>query len=197
MRREDIARVKGEDILAGLIPLVTAKAGVLVVAPVTRHQRAAYEAFRARRPELAGARYALGCQRDGRPIHKRTLSGFMEAAFEAAGFEEGQRLHALRYTAAVRLFERNMSYDDIAEATGHRMASMAEKYCAKRRGARHRQLIFESFDDALDNVVDEVFLEPANPMSLRFSRAPVAAGLARTPAAPLPRPRRRPRRASG
>jgi hypothetical protein len=128
-------------------------------------------------------------------MHKQTVSGFMEAAL--AGFEEGQRLHALRYTAAVRLFERNLSYNDIAETTGHRMARMAQKYCEKRRAARHRQLIFESFDDALDDVVEEVFLEPTNPMTLTFSRAPAAANPVRTPAAPVPRPRRRSRRASG
>jgi site-specific recombinase XerD len=102
-RREDNARVKGEDILAGLIPLLTSKAGVLVLAPVTRHLRAAYLAYREAHPETAGSRYAIGCQKDGRPIHKRTVSGFMQKAFVAAGFEEGQRLHTLRYTAAVRL----------------------------------------------------------------------------------------------
>ena len=120
----------------------------------------------------------------------------MAAAFEAAGFEAGQRVHALRYTAAVRLFERNLSYDDIAEATGHRMASMAQKYCEKRRGARHRQLIFDSFDDALDDVVDEAFLEPKSPMTLMFSRAPVVVRPARATSGPVPAPSHRPRRAS-
>ena len=56
-RREDIARVKDEDILAGLIPLLTNKAGVLVVAPVTRHLLAAYLAFREAHPETARSRY--------------------------------------------------------------------------------------------------------------------------------------------
>jgi hypothetical protein len=68
-RREDIARVKGEDILAGLVPLLTSKAGILVLAPVTRHLRAAYLAFRETHPETAGSRYATGCQKDGRPVH--------------------------------------------------------------------------------------------------------------------------------
>jgi integrase len=172
-RREDICRVKGEDILAGLIPLLTSKAGVLVLAPVTRHLLAAYLAFLDRHPAAAGSRYALGCQKDGRPIHKRTLSGFMKAAFEAAGFDRGQRIHALRYTAAVRLFERNFSFGDIAEQTGHRMAIMAQKYCEKRRGAHRRELVFEGFDDALDDLVDEAFRAPEQPNTLMLSRAPV------------------------
>lgn len=89
-RREDIARVPGEDILAGLIPLLTNKAGVLVVAPVTRHLRNAYIAFRKAHPATAGCRYAIGAQESGEPIHKRTVSKFMEAAFKAAGCADGQ-----------------------------------------------------------------------------------------------------------
>ena len=183
-RREDIARVKGEDILAGLIPLLTNKAGVLVVAPVTRHLLAAYLAFREAHPETARSRYAIGCQNDGRPIHKRTVSEFMKDAFVAAGFEDGQRLHALRYTAAVRLYERNFAFADIAEHTGHRMAAMAQKYCEKRREAKHCELVFNGFDDALDDIVEEAFSgnEDAKIPALIFSRAPAVGFPGKSPA---------------
>lgn len=179
-RREDIALVLGDDILAGLIPLLTNKAGVLVVAPVTRHLKEAYVAFRAAHPKVRGCRYAIGSQRSGKPIHKRTVSAFMEAAFKAAGFLQGQRIHALRYTAAVRLYERNFSIADIAEHTGHRMAAMAEKYCEKRRKATVRALTLDGFDDELDDLVDEAFAETdaGGTPKLRFLRAegPARAG---------------------
>jgi hypothetical protein len=165
--------VKGEDILAGLVPLLTSKAGVLVLAPVTRHLRAAYLAYREAHPETAGSRYAIGCQKDGRPIHKRTVSGFMQDAFVAAGFEEGQRLHALRYTAAVRLYERNFAFADIAEHTGQRMAAMAQKYCEKRRQAKRRELVFDGYDDAFDDLVEEAFSGSGDAETrLAFLRAP-------------------------
>ena len=191
-RREDIARVQGEDILAGLIPLLTNKAGVLVLAPVTRHLRMAFIAFREAHPALAGCRYALGAQTNGNPVHKRTVSKFMEAAFAAAGFSDGQRIHALRYTAAVRLYERNFSFADIAEQTGHRMATMAQKYCEKRRQAVQRALTYDGFDDELDDLVDEAFAktEDLGTPTLRFSRADHQAPAAKPPAILAGRPRR-------
>lgn len=147
LRREDMVKVRGEDILAGLIPLLTNKAGVLVVAPVMRHLLDAYHAFRKQHPKHAGSIYALGAHRDGIPIHKRTLSESSQKACDRAGFDAGQRLHALRYTAAARLFECDLSFNDIAEHTGHRMAAMAQKYCEKRRNAMERGQLLESYDD--------------------------------------------------
>jgi integrase len=135
LRRADLARVPAEDIEAGEIILRTGKSGIPVVARATEHLVLALRAFRANHPEHAGAFYALGAQKDGQPIHKRTISAdFAEAAKQAA-FSPQERLHALRYTAATRLCELGLHYEDIAEVTGHAMASMARHYCRRRARA--------------------------------------------------------------
>jgi hypothetical protein len=111
----------------------------------------------------------------------------MQVAFVAAGFEEGQRLHALRYTAAVRLYERNFAFANIAEQTGHRMAAMAQKYCEKRREVKQRELVFDGFDDAFDDLVGEAFSctgDAASPRSgaARGSRGSTSPAAASAPA---------------
>lgn len=76
----------------------------------------------------------------------------MELAFTAAGFEKSQRTHALRYTAAIRLFELGtFTYDDIAEVTGHAMADMAQKYCRKKRNAQARIGTINGFDSVMNS----------------------------------------------
>jgi hypothetical protein len=147
-RREDLARVPAEDVEAGEIPLRTGKAGTLVVATVTEHLVHALRAFRARHPEHATAFYALGAQKNGHPIHKRTISAEFEAAAKAARFTKHERVHALRYTAATRLCELGLHYDDIAEVTGHAMAAMARHYCKRRKDARKRGEMLAAFGDA-------------------------------------------------
>jgi integrase len=146
-RREDLARVPAEDIEAGEIPFRTGKAGTLVVASVTEHLVRAFRAFRARHPEHATAFYALGAQKNGKPIHKRTISTDFEAAAKLAGFTMHERLHALRYTAATRLFELGLHYDDIARVTGHAMAAMARHYCKLRKDAPKRGEMLAAFGD--------------------------------------------------
>ncbi len=138
LRREDLAKVPAETIEAGEITIRTGKAGILVVAPVTEHLVLALRAFRACHPEHANSYYALGAQKNGKPIHKRTISREYEEAAKRANFGEHERLHALRYTAATRLFELGLHYDDIAEVTGHAMAAMARHYCKLRRDAHKR-----------------------------------------------------------
>jgi integrase len=147
LRREDLARVRAEDVEAGEIPLRTGKAGIIIVAAVTKHLVDAMRAFRAHHPEHADAFYALGAQNNGQPLHKRTISREFEAAAMAAKFTKHERLHALRYTAATRLFELGLHYDDIAEVTGHAMAAMARHYCKRRRGAGERGEMLAVFGD--------------------------------------------------
>jgi integrase len=91
------------------------------------------------------SRYAV-CSLDGSSLHKSTLSHDMCVAYKRAGFPKGQRTHALRYTACIRLFEAGFSFADIAEHTGHRMASMAAEYCRKRRNAVERGIAIEAFE---------------------------------------------------
>jgi integrase len=146
-RREDLARVPAEAIEAGEIPLRTGKAGILVVAPVTEQLVLALRAFRAHHPEHADAVYALGAQKNGNPVHKRTISRDFEDAAKKAKFTAHERLHALRYTAATRLCELGMHFDDIAEVTGHAMASMARHYCKRRTNAVTRVEMLAAFGD--------------------------------------------------
>jgi site-specific recombinase XerD len=133
LRREDLARIPAEDIEAGEITLRTGKSGIPMIARATEDLVLAFRAFRERHPEHAGAFYALGAQKDGKPITKRRISADFEAAAKRAAFSPHERLHALRYTAATRLCELGLHYEDIAEVTGHAMASMARHYCRRRK----------------------------------------------------------------
>jgi integrase len=135
LRRADLARVPAEDIEAGEITLRTGKSGIPVTARATEHLVLALRAFRENHPEQAGLFYALGAQKTGEPIHKRTISADFEAAAKLAKFSAHERLHALRYTAATRLCELGLHYEDIAGVTGHAMASMARHYCRRRKEA--------------------------------------------------------------
>jgi hypothetical protein len=176
LRRADLARVPAEDIEAGEILLRTGKAGIPVVARATEHLVLALRAFRTHHPEQAGAFYALGAQPDGRPIHKRTISGDFEAAAKLAGFSPNERLHAVRYTAATRLCELGLHYEDIAEVTGHAMASMARHYCRRRANATGNAELLKAYgekphqgdalpapDFAVPGVIEAVADTAANP----------------------------------
>jgi site-specific recombinase XerD len=147
LRISDIVQVPSAALDAGMIHILTNKTGADVLVGVTVKMREAWEAWAAycRTQSSSDASFAV-CSVDGTRLHKRTLSEDMAAAFTRAGFSEGQRTHALRYTAAVRLLESGFSYDDIAEHTGHRMASMARKYTEKRRSAAVRARVFDKID---------------------------------------------------
>lgn len=147
VRRTDLTTVRSEDIKGGSIHLFTSKAGTEIVIPVSNQIRLAWEAWEETRCKSGGkpSRYAI-CALDGGKLHKRTLSRDIEAACEKADFDEGQRLHALRYTAAVRLREQGHDLNDIADHVGHRMLSMAEKYSAKKRSAARRRVELDRFE---------------------------------------------------
>jgi len=57
----------------------------------------------------------------------------MAAAIRDAGIT--QTAHGLRYTAATRLRERGVDWEDIAAITGHQTVQMARKYSRQRRAA--------------------------------------------------------------
>jgi site-specific recombinase XerD len=137
LRIEDLPTVAREQLLAGQISIITRKSRSHVVLPVSREAIAALHAFENTRRQHVEAgftpsRYAL-CTLAGKRIGKRRISGELRDAYIAAGFEESQRTHALRYTAAVRLFELGLHYHDIAEIVGHATAEMAKKYTEKKR----------------------------------------------------------------
>lgn len=147
-RLSDAARVRVDQIREKLIALHSTKTDMLVCAVPTDELMRAFDAWEAA-SRAAGVElgvYALGGT-NGKPLNRRTVTADMEAAFIASGFDEDQRTHALRYTAAIRLFELGtFSYEDIAEVTGHAMASMARKYCAKKRNAQARVGHINGFD---------------------------------------------------
>ncbi|TNC52078.1 hypothetical protein FHG66_04630 [Rubellimicrobium rubrum] len=86
-------------------------------------------------------------------VSKRTVSPDMEEAFDRAGFDKNQRIHALRYTAATRLLETGFPYHSIQELTGHRMAEMAKK-CTERK--HQAPVVAQTFDrlDAMTSAQD-------------------------------------------
>jgi integrase len=147
LRISDIVKVTRDQLREMLIATVSQKTSVLTVALPTAELRAAFDAWEeaCRRQEVDLGIYALGTT-DGRPLHKRTISGDLEEAYKAAGFPDAKRTHALRYTAATRLFEAGYNYSDIAEVTGHLMAEMARKYCQKKRRSEGVREQFDPFD---------------------------------------------------
>ena len=148
-RRGDLTRIRADDIKEGVIHMFTNKAGTEVIVLVNDHIRLAWEAWEdARRKKgWPPSKYAI-CSEDGGQLHKRTLSKDISEACARAKFEPDRRLHALRYTAAVRLRETGHNLEDIADHVGHRMLSMAEKYVAKKRAAERRKQVLDQFDRA-------------------------------------------------
>lgn len=139
LRIEDIVNVPAADMLAETIPIRVKKTGEIISVAVGRQMRDAWLAWEETRKKAGGgaSRYAV-CSIDGSSLNKCTLSHEMLDAYKRAEFDEGQRTHALRYTACIRLLEAGYAFGDIAEHTGHRMASMAAEYCRKRRNAVER-----------------------------------------------------------
>lgn len=147
LRREDLTKVLVEDIEGAMIGIRTGKSGTFVFAVPSEHVVRALQAFRAEHPEHARSIYALGAQKDGRPVHKRTISAEFEAAATRAELAATERIHSLRYTAATRLFELGYDFDEIAEVTGHSNAAMAKQYCKKRDDAPKRAERLKAFGE--------------------------------------------------
>lgn len=110
LRISDLGRIPPDAFESGSIHILTNKTGADVVAGVTNKMLEAWrawEAYRRTRHDVDPT-FAI-CAEDGTGLHKRTLSEDMKEAFERAEFPEGQRTHALRYTASVRMLESGFS----------------------------------------------------------------------------------------
>jgi site-specific recombinase XerD len=149
LRRDDLPRVPAWAMTCESFSIVAGKNGELVVLPVTAAMRQAYLAYTAEREArgLPSSDLAISSER-GTKLHKRTVSEDIEEACKAAELPDDQRLHALRYTAATRLFEAGVSYYTVQELTGHRMAEMAKKYVEKKRAAPLKAQVFNAADAA-------------------------------------------------
>ncbi len=150
LRREDLCKVPATALDGETFAFVAGKNGELLSLPVTEAMREANRAYQATRAAagLPPSRFALSSE-SGSHLHKRTISAEIEAACKAAGFASKQRLHALRFTAATRLFEVGVPYSTVQELTGHRMAEMAKKYTDQKRAAPLKAGIFNAADAAM------------------------------------------------
>lgn len=186
LRMEDLPAVPREAVLSGSIAIITKKNRVLVVAPVTEMARAALLAWEDTRRTNLGAdfepsRYAL-CTLAGQKIGKRRISDELSKAYVRAGFDDGQRTHALRYTAAARLFELGFHFDDIAELIGHAGAEMTRKYLIKKRRARLVKPLLDAIGpSAIAPVKPANAINPAEPLGLAVVSGASAAGKDMTP----------------
>ncbi len=147
-RHSDTTKVRVDQVREHLIALHSGKTDVLVFAIPTVELTRAFVAWEhvCEAKGITISTYAPG-GKNGKPLNRRTVTADMETAFTAAGFGKDQRSHALRYTAAIRLFGvGTFTYDDIAEVTGHAMATMVQKYCAKKRSAAARVGYIDGFD---------------------------------------------------
>ena len=61
---------------------------------------------------------------------------FMRDAIRAAVLPDSCTLHGLRYTFATRAIELKLDWQTIESIVGHKTASMAAKYTARRRSSR-------------------------------------------------------------
>jgi integrase len=80
----------------------------------------------------------------GQPLGIDAFRHRMAAAFAAAGLED-VTIHGLRYTAATRLRELQLDWEDVASIVGHQTAEMARKYMKQARSA---ELAILRLDDA-------------------------------------------------
>ena len=137
LRREGLCNVLAAAMNETSFGVATPKGGDLVIVPVTAAMRESYVAYAAARQAagLPPSRFALCSERGGK-LHKRTVAKDLSEACDAAGFDPGQRLHALRYTAATRLLEAGCSYYAVQELTvGSATVAGSPETAAARRAA--------------------------------------------------------------
>jgi len=59
----------------------------------------------------------------------------LKAAYRDAGLPEDVTGHGLRYTAATRIHELGLTWEDVASITGHQSMAMAKKYSQQKKRA--------------------------------------------------------------
>lgn len=122
-RGGDIVTMAKSQIVDGWVYIRQAKTGARVSVPISDDLAAALDAWSA--PD--NVVMVLGKMGVDRFRHR------MADAIKSA--EVTQTTHGLRYTAASRLRELGMDWEDIAAITGHQTVQMARKYSQQKRAA--------------------------------------------------------------
>lgn len=130
-RRGDIIRMTRASLRDGWISVAAQeKTGARVDLPVSAALAAVLT------PWLRGHDHLALLVDRGAPFRVRAFSGFMRAAFTAAGLPKTCTIHGLRYTTATVLHELGLDDGVIADVLGHETMAMAKKYRAKKRQTR-------------------------------------------------------------
>lgn len=123
-RGGDVVKMTRSHVTGGMVHVVQSKTGTRVDIPISRDLSDALTPWLADHPHLA----VLGKVGVDRFRHR------MADAFRAAGLDN-VTTHGLRYTAATRLRELGLDWEEIGCITGHQTAEMARKYTRQRRTA--------------------------------------------------------------
>lgn len=128
-RGGDVAKMARGHYHAGAVAVTQQKTGVRVWIPASKELAAVLDPWLSGHkhlslfPTSSGAAYGIDAWR-----HK------VAAAIKVAGIE-GRTIHGLRYTAATRLREIGLDWEEVAAITGHQTADMARKYSRQKRTA--------------------------------------------------------------
>ena len=130
-RGGDVAAMDWAQIRNDEISVVQEKTSQRVWIPISK---ALAEALNAWRPD--GKIGAVLVNKSGDPLKVDYLRHLMADAMAAAEVSKGLVTHGLRYTAATRLRELGLDWEEIAAITGHATAEMVRKYTSQQRKAR-------------------------------------------------------------
>lgn len=137
-RRGDVAAMMRQHYQAGEIRVKQSKTGQALTVPASRDLAAVLEPWLAGHNHMAMLPGSRGDQ--GKPLTADAFSHRMTDAIIGAGLKQGLEdggatIHGLRYTAATRLRELGLDWEQVADVTGHQTAEMARKYMRQRRSA--------------------------------------------------------------
>jgi len=129
-RLGDVSGMVRQQISNGEISVVQEKTNERLWVPVSSDLATVLE------PWLASSNHiAVIVGEKGATVGKSWFSHSLLRAFRAAGLK-GVTTHGLRYTAATRLKEIGLGWEDVASITGHATMQMAKKYTSQKRRAR-------------------------------------------------------------
>jgi len=123
-RGGDVVKMTRSHLAGGSVRVLQSKTGARVEIRISRDLAEALTPWLAGHPHLA----VLGKVGVDRFRHR------MAEAFKAVGLPD-VTTHGLRYTAATRLRELGLDWEEIGAITGHQTAEMARKYTRQRRTA--------------------------------------------------------------
>jgi integrase len=130
-RGGDVAAMDWAQIRNDEISIVQEKTSQRVWIPISM---ALYEALNAWRPANRTGVVLVNKSRD--PLKVDYLRHLMADAMALAKVSKGLVPHGLRYTAATRLRELGLDWEEIAAITGHATAEMVRKYTSQQRKAK-------------------------------------------------------------